>query len=222
MMRAARLFSTVLATGCIAIASGYIVENGEATAARIGASLQSPGMARAAVLPDAPALPRPPLATLQATPLPTMRAWAAPQPDSVPLSNLDRSRFASEDSQSCNAVFKASATDRGMIRIGLSAPCAVNEPVTLRHEGLSFTEMTTDTGRMTVEIPALTADARVEAVMPDGQTFAAVVSVPMAAELQRVALVWRGEAGLNIHASEFGADAGAPGHIWAGSPGSPA
>lgn len=221
MMRIARFISTVLATGCVAFASGYIVENGDAAAARIGASLQSPGMARAAVMPGVPSLPRPPVATLQATPLPTTYGWVSPQPESLPLSTLDRSHYnaTAEAGQTCDAIFKATPVDGGLIRVSLVAPCSSNEAVTLRHAGLTVTERTNEAGRMTVELPAMTADAEVEAVMADGQRFASNILVPEAEDFTRVALIWRGDAGLHIHAHEFGAVMGAPGHIWAGSPG---
>ncbi len=219
MMRAARMITTLFATGLVAFGAGYIVENGEDTAARIGASLQSPGMARASVLPGVPSLPRPPIQTLQATPLPTTYGWSPKQPESFSLTALDRSRFDSDPNQSCEAVFKAAPAAGGMVRVSLLSPCSINEPVTLRHAGLSFTEQTTDTGRMTVEIPALTVNAEIEAVMPSGHSYVTTAFVPEAEEFHRVALVWRGEAGLHIHAQEFGAEMGSSGHIWAGAPG---
>ena len=42
MMRAARMLTTVAATALVALVSGHIVQNGDITAAKIGASLQSP------------------------------------------------------------------------------------------------------------------------------------------------------------------------------------
>lgn len=220
-MRAARVISNLFAVGLVAFGAGYIVENGEDTAARIGASLQSPGMARASVLQGTPSLPRPPIETLQATPLPTTFGWGIQQPESLPLAGLDRSKFDTDPNQSCDTVFKASPTAGGMVRVNLVSPCSINELVTLRHAGLSFTEQTTSNGRMTVEIPALSANARIEAVMQNGKTYATEALVPDADKYHRVALVWRGEAGLHIHAQEFGAELGSSGHIWAGAPGRP-
>lgn len=220
-MRAARTIMTFAATGFVAVAAGYIIENGEKTAATIGASLQSPGMARAAVLPDVPALPRPPIEILQATPLPTTYGWAKAQPESLPLGALDRSRFDDNLDQSCAVTLKASPAQGGVVRLSLQSPCSYNEPVTIRHAGLSFTEQTNENGRMSVEIPALTQNARIDAVMQNGQTYTQQIAVPDALDFQRVALVWRGEAGLHIHAREFGAQLGGSGHIWAGSPGDP-
>ena len=66
---------------------------------------------------------------------------------------------------------------------------------------------------------ALTPDADVEAVLEGGLRIEAHAKVPDADLYKRVALVWRGEGGLHIHAQEFGADLSGPGHVWAGSPG---
>ncbi len=218
-MRAARTITTFLATGAVAFASGYIVENGGRAAALVGASLQSPGMARASIRADVPNLPRPPIEALLATPLPVTRDWMMAQPESINLASLDRSRFDADPNQSCDATLKAVPADGGMIRVSLMSPCSNLEPVTLRHAGLSFSEQTTVNGRMTVEIPALVANATIDAVMPNGQTISTNVDVPEALDFHRVALVWRGETGLQIHAQEFGAAMGASGHVWVGSPG---
>ena len=218
-MRAAKFISTCFATGAIAFGAGHIIENGESTAALIGSSLSSPGMARASVLPDGPSMPRPPLETLLATPLPTTRGWVQTQPDSLDLSPLDRSAFDQVTDAGCDADFQAEPINDGMIRVTLVSPCSFNDAVTLRHEGLSFTEVTTESGRMTVEFPALAEDALVEAVLPTGDKFSAELTVPDADNFHRVALIWRGETGLQIHAQEFGANLGSSGHVWAGSPG---
>ena len=208
MMRAARLLTTIATTAVLAFGAGHVVQNGDATAARIGASLQSPGMARASVMSDIPTLPRPPLETLQATPLPTTRGWADQQPASLTLKNLDRSRFGAESTASCAAEMKATPSGNGMIRVSLYAPCNGSEPVTVRHAGLGFTELNTKTGHLTVELPALTAEAEIQVVLQSGETISAQVNVPDADEFHRVVLVWRGESGLHIHAQEFGAQIG--------------
>ena len=186
MMRAARMLTTVAATALVALVSGHIVQNGDITAAKIGASLQSPGMARASVMPDIPKLPRPPIVTLQATPLPTTRGSADQQPESLTLQALDRSRFGADASASCAAEMKATPSGNGMIRISLYAPCNGSEPVTLRHAGLGFTEVNTSTGRLTVEIPALTAAANVEAILQSGERISTQVNVPDAGAYRRV------------------------------------
>ena len=216
MMRAARTVSTFFATGCVALIAGYIVEHGDSHAAQIGASLQSSGMARAAVMPGVPPLPRPPVATFQGVPLPT--TGAVVQPESAPL-NLQLPDTGGTVTAHCNAHLAAEPSDDAMIRVSLHTPCAMSEPVTIRHAGLSFTEQTNESGRMTVELPALTETAEVEVVMPNGNRHSTVVNVPDAADFRRVALVWRGETGLHIHAQEFGAELGTSGHVWIGSPG---
>ena len=218
-MRAARLLTTVTATAFVAFAAGHIVENGETTAAKIGASLQSPGMARASVLGDVPTLPRPPIETLLATPLPSTKGWNTPLPTSAGIGRLEQSEFATDTGADCDGDLTVALAENGMIRISLSAPCNGDQPVTLRHAGLSFSQMTAPNGRLSVEVPALTRAAVIEAILQDGHSLSASVDVPEADDFRRVALVWRGEGGMQIHAHEFGAEAGTAGHIWAGAPG---
>jgi len=218
-MPAAKFLSTVAVTGFLAFASGFVMENGRTTLAQISDGFNSSGMAQASVMPDEPRLPRPPIQILQATPLPTTKGWSRLQPASMDFSELDRSRFSTESPLACNTDLSVEPAGDGMMRVTLAAPCNLNEAVTLRHSGLDFTMKTGANGRLSVEMPALARDAQVEAVLQGGLRLKGATQVPDADLYQRVALVWRGEGGLHIHAQEFGAELGSAGHIWAGSPG---
>lgn len=218
-MPAAKMLSTVAVTGILAFASGFVMENGKSAFDRISDGMHGSGMAQASIAPDVPHFPRPPIQTLQATPLPTTKGWSRMQPASMDLSELDRSWFSSDSQLACNTDLTAAPSGHGMMRVTLVAPCNADEAVTLRHSGLDFTMKTGANGRLSVEMPALTRDVQVEAVLQGGLRIKDSTQVPDADLYQRVALVWRGEGGLHIHAQEFGAELGGTGHIWAGSPG---
>lgn len=220
-MRAARTFANVALTLFLALAAGFIIENGDTTAARIGAGFQSPGMARASVLPEMPTLPRPPIATLQATPLPTTHGWGEPKPTSIDLQPFDRSEFVNVSSTPCAPEMRVSDRPGGWIRIALNSPCNIGEPVNFRHSGITFSEIIPDSGSLVFDIPALSRDAEVEAILQDGRNAKGFIEVPSAEDYHRVAVVWRGNSGLHIHAQEFGAELGTVGHVWVGAPGRP-
>ncbi|MEM6637710.1 MAG: hypothetical protein AAF667_17670 [Pseudomonadota bacterium] len=218
-MRSVRVLVTAAASLVVAFASGHIVENGDVTLSKIGAGLAGQGAALASSRTDIPTFPRPPIETLQATPFPSTRSWAEQAKASIDFGVLDRSRFTLEPTGGCVNEVKASPIGDGMIRVGVYAPCNLNEPVTIRHAGLAFTVRTTTNGRVSAEMPAMIRDAEVQAIFQDGQSVTSQVDVPDADEFHRVALTWRGDTGLHIHALEFGAERGNGGHVWAGAPG---
>ncbi|MGC9368542.1 MAG: hypothetical protein ACP5DX_03275 [Paracoccaceae bacterium] len=109
----------------------------------------------------------------------------------------------------------------GMVALRLEALCQPNARVTVYHDALRFAGRTDSSGLFSVELPALRAEAAFMVSLPDGHSVSAVAHVPGAAEYDRVALQWQGRGALHIHAFEYGAEYGAPGHVWAGAPAAP-
>ena len=107
------------------------------------------------------------------------------------------------------------------MRLTLDAPCLPDARLTLHHNGLMFTVVTDAEGALTLRAPALTASAVFIAAFPNGEGAVAQATVPEAGARDRVALQWRGETGLHLHAFEGDARHGAPGHVWAGAPRAP-
>ncbi|WP_420014177.1 hypothetical protein [Tateyamaria sp.] len=103
-----------------------------------------------------------------------------------------------------------------MVNLMLSAPCAANERLTIHHNGLMFTEATGADGMLDVVVPALTEQAVFIMAFSNGDGAVAQTVIDDLYGYDRVALQWRGQAGFQLHAREFGADYGATGHIWAG------
>lgn len=122
----------------------------------------------------------------------------------------------------CTAEMTAEVLPAGLIALRLSAPCAPLARVSFHHRGLTFTELTDAEGSIDITIPALAEQAVVLADVPGSAGAVAIVDVPGIATLDRAVLQWQGEAGLNLHALEFGADYGAGGHVWADNPRTPA
>ena len=121
----------------------------------------------------------------------------------------------------CDVTLEAEPAPAATVRLTLDAPCLPDERLTLHHDGLMFTAVTDAEGALTLRAPALTSSAVYIAAFPNGDGAVAQATVPDAGARDRVALQWRGEAALHLHAFEGDARHGAPGHVWAGAPRAP-
>ncbi len=121
----------------------------------------------------------------------------------------------------CGIILTASPAQAAMIDVTLTAPCRGEEPIVIRHGVLTFSAQMDQLGTYAAQIPALLADGAVEVEFPDGETTGTFVEIADFDAVERVLLQSRGEAGLQIHAREFGADYGEAGHVWNGAPRDP-
>ena len=122
----------------------------------------------------------------------------------------------------CMIRASATATPMASVNLVIDAPCHANERITIHHSGMMFTETTDAAGQLAVTVPALTEKAVFIAAFGNGKGAVAATRVPDVARIDRVALQWRGDAGFELHAREFGADYGDPGHVWSGAAPRPA
>lgn len=106
-----------------------------------------------------------------------------------------------------------------MVDLSLMAPCHPNALVTVHHNGMVFSETTSNTGSLALQIPALTQDAVFIIAFSTGEGMVTSATVDELAEFDRAVLQWKGPAGFEIHAREFGADYGSDGHRWTEAPG---
>lgn len=149
-----------------------------------------------------------------------------PAPGSFPSSvrtiatqqRVDGAESAPSD-PSCAIDMQAAAVAGAMVEIRLSAPCNSGERITLHHQGMTVTEQIQTDGSLSVTIPALSETAVFMAEFAGGTGATAVTNVSSLAFYDRVALQWRGSAGLQLHALEYGSDYFSDGHIWASSSG---
>lgn len=118
----------------------------------------------------------------------------------------------------CELSVRAQPAEMASVRLAIDAPCNCNERLTVHHTGMMFTDTTDAAGHLAVTVPALSEHAVFIVQLDSGKTGVATAEVPTLGDYDRVALQWRGDAGFQIHAREFGADYGSEGHIWPGHP----
>jgi hypothetical protein len=117
----------------------------------------------------------------------------------------------------CQIKAAAKPIAGAMVNLTLSAPCAPNERLTVHHNGMMFTQATDSDGLLELIAPALTEQAVFVLAFANGDGAVVETTVYDLDQFDRVALQWRGRAGFQLHAREFGADYNAPGHVWAGT-----
>lgn len=123
---------------------------------------------------------------------------------------------------SCAISFELIAEPQAQLGLTLVAPCHSSERVVLRHAGLAVTAKTSATGSLFVSLPALVADAEVSVLFADKTMTQASLQMPEVASLRRFGVQWMADDAFQINALENGASYGAPGHISAADPGTPA
>lgn len=119
----------------------------------------------------------------------------------------------------CEITAEARAVAGAIVNLSMSAPCLPSERVTVHHNGMIFTETTSDAGEMNISVPALSQEAVFIVAFSNGDGAVAQTTVDELADFDRVVLQWKGQTGFQVHAREFGADYGAAGHVWAETPG---
>lgn len=119
----------------------------------------------------------------------------------------------------CNISLTAEPRAGAVVGLALSAPCFGDERVTIHHQGMMFTALTDADGQLSVDVPALSENALFVAAFDSGEGVTVRADVPALPFYDRVVLQWKGDAGLQLHAREFGADYFTEGHVWAASAG---
>ena len=135
-----------------------------------------------------------------------------PAPGTVPLDPQLQAEL-----NACAVWLVVTPAADSMLEASVYAPCDRDAPVTLSHAGLRFDARIGADGQMMMTIPALVEEATVSLTFADGREQTDTTLVPDLAQIERVALHWQGPATLSLHAYEFGAAWGEPGHVHAGS-----
>jgi len=225
-------------TFSIALGIGFVMQNGDALAARftpdgpqdsVAAQPLSEPMASAQIAAD----PLPVVATPAHDDIQTAMVLPAEEPvPSLPDAAL---QLAAADpaqadlgapvaplpeaaSQNCDATMVAEPSAGGIVRLSLVAPCAPDTAAIIHHQGMMFTILTDTAGQAVVDVPALAEVSVFVAAFDDGTGAAATAMVPELAMMDRAVLQWQGMDGLQLHALEFGAGYGEAGHVWSGAP----
>ncbi|MCF6444566.1 hypothetical protein [Nereida sp. MMG025] len=218
-------YATAGGTIFVAAAIGFFMQNSDATASRIGQDASSGEVSfvattqpvQAGVIvptPVAPVTPTQAVATDQTmiqTPAPTLVA----APDVLVSPDVEAAPLAVAD---CGVSMTATPAAAAMVTLDLHAPCLANERATIHHEGMMFTIATDTDGKARFDAPALNEQAVFIVAFPNEEGAVATTTVDSMGMYDRVVLQWRGDAGVAIHALEFGADYGTDGHVWSDAP----
>ncbi|WP_353471195.1 translocase [Salipiger sp. H15] len=209
-----KTFRLAAVTLCAAISIGFAMQQHDARGKRAGslqvAQIQDTSSAGLPPLPlDRTATARLPEPQLQL-------AAAVAEPAITPATLPAETEARPAD---CAVSMSARTGAGAMVTLQIDAPCFASERVTIHHNGLMFTEVTQPDGTLRIEVPALSESALFIAAFANGAGATASAEVPALPFYDRVALQWRGESGLALHASEFGAADEDAGHVWAASTG---
>ncbi|WP_147109720.1 hypothetical protein [Tateyamaria sp. syn59] len=223
-MRYIKEIATGATTLAIAVGIGFVMQSGEAAQARYGEAARQ--MAASDSQPVNSAQSADVLLEVQEIELtsatdpaavPVPQADATVQRVSVPAnSDMPDKSDVLPRAAGCEIVAGAQAGLAATVSLSLAAPCARNERLTVHHNGMMFTETTDANGNLSLIVPALTEQAVFIMAFSDGDGAVAQVAVPDVAQYKRTTLQWRGRAGFELHAREFGADYGQDGHVWSG------
>ncbi len=123
------------------------------------------------------------------------------------------------EAPACEILAEARPVAAAMVDLTLSASCLPNERVTVHHNGMIFSDMTSADGTLDLRVPALAEQAVFILAFSNGEGAVAQTTVEELADYNRAVVQWKGDTGFQIHAREFGANYGDPGHLWVDAPG---
>jgi len=145
-------------------------------------------------------------------------AESAPAPASAPGAALpDTPKDPDVPSLGCAVTARATPGPMATVELAVEAPCMGNARLVVHHSGMTFTAITDEDGVLDLTVPALAERAVFIAAFDNGEGAVATTRVADIADFDRIVLQWQGKAGFQIHALEFGASYGEPGHVWSGA-----
>lgn len=121
----------------------------------------------------------------------------------------------------CQTTLTATPAIAAMVHLNVSAACHRNAFFVVRHMGLVFSGKTDSTGTARISAPALAVDAHFAVSFENLEVASVALRVPDLVFYDRAVLQWRGQDNLQLHALEFGAKIGDPGHVWFAAASSP-
>lgn len=214
------------ATFCAALSTGYIMQFGFALPSK--GHIGSPAAVTVSAIEDTaaiaelpapetasalPPLPEAALDTIQTkTPAETPVEIAAVDDSVIPMPAPALEQPVA--GPACDITLTAMESAGAMVDLQINAPCHGSDRFTLHHNGLMITDVTKPDGTAALKVPALSETAVFIASFDDGNGGLVQANVSSLPFYDRVVVQWRGDAGLQLHAREFGADYFTDGHIW--------
>jgi len=120
----------------------------------------------------------------------------------------------------CGLSVSTTASEGAIVALDIMDPCQPHSRVVIEHSGLNLTGRTDVMGLLTMDVPVFENPAFFTVRMPDGASDSSLALVPDLGSYYRVAVQWNEDRSLELHAMEFGATYGDPGHIWLDQAGS--
>lgn len=210
--------------GC-AVGIGFVMQSSESAAQRYGNASAEAAIPAAKDISRSSAMLEVEAITLTAAEFDTDIDLPAPEPQvttvAAPQSVLAEPEIPTSAviEPVCEMTANARPIAAAMVNLTLDAACLPNERLTVHHNGMIFTQVTSDTGQLDITLPALSNDAEFVLAFGNGEGAVAQAYVEDLSDFKRVVVQWKGQSGFEIHAREYGADYGEKGHIWQGAPG---
>lgn len=194
--------ATAVATLTIAVGIGFVMQSSESARERYGADARPKilsatsqadtplsGNASADILLEVQEIELTSASDASAMPIPgvdgDVQRVSAPTSAELP-ETADLLPLAEE----CGITADAQVAPAAMVTLTMSAPCAVNERLTVHHNGMMFTETTDFSGELTVTVPALSEQAVFILALTNGDGAVAQANVPELAQFERTTLQW--------------------------------
>ena len=211
--------------GC-AVGIGFVMQSSETAAQRYGTGAAEAAIPAAKDISRSSAMLEVEAITLTAAEYETKADRPAPEPVITPVAasqdvmeTPDEAPASAAREPICEMTANARPVAAAMVHVTMDAACLPNERLTIHHNGMIFTQVTSDTGQLSVTMPALSRDAVFVLAFGNGEGAVAQTVVEDLDDFNRVAVQWKGQSGFEIHAREYGAGYGEKGHIWHGAPG---
>ena len=208
-------FITAGVTFSVALSIGFVMQYGDAVASRF-----QPTQEPAIVLPQMVMPQQSAMVTSLAVPemvIPYAKEAAVELAALVDVPVPEPMTPLAAPEPVCEVAMTADTLPLAMVAVSVVAPCQPNAAVTIHHQGMIFSQLTDETGRVDVVVPALAQEAFFIAAFAGGEGAVASTPVPDLSNYDRAALQWQGINAVQLHALEFGADYGSEGHVWAAS-----
>ena len=110
----------------------------------------------------------------------------------------------------------------GRSQFSITDPCRAGQAVTFTYVGVPFQRQLGGDGRLDFILDCFAGDGTpVEIAFQDGARFSRNAVARDMGRVSKVSVLWSANVNLDIHAFEYAAPFGKPGHVWAASPSSP-
>lgn len=193
-MQSARVqrIATIVGTFSVALAIGFVMQNGDAFASRLGVNDNPDDLGA-----EVDGFYRPVTASGM---MQSYNNEAMPTTDPL-MHNMSVPANDDGAAAGCEIQFEAVPDVAATVRLHLSAPCQPEALVTVQHQGMKFIEMTDAAGRLVVQVPALATEAYFVATVENQASVVAITGVQDLVYYDRAVLQWSGYAALALQAS---------------------